>query len=86
MSLVAPRRLEETAALAQEVSARFLPNLVMAGAVDGHRESAAGVPLLEGRGAIDGKPTAYVCRNYTCELPVSDRTALAKQLDALPTR
>jgi hypothetical protein len=44
------------------------------------------MPLLEGRAAIDGKPTAYVCRHYTCELPVTERAALAKQLDALPTR
>jgi hypothetical protein len=54
--------------------------------IDGHREAAAGMPLLEGRAAIDGKPTAYVCRHYTCELPVTERAALAKQLDALPTR
>ncbi len=86
VSLVAPQRLEETATLAQEVFGRFLPNLVVAGAIGGHHELAVGVPLLEGRGAINGKATAYVCRNYTCELPVTDRDALAKQLDALPTR
>jgi hypothetical protein len=86
VALVAPGRIEETAGLAEEVFARFLPNLVAAGMVDGHREAWAGVPLLEGRGAIDGKPTAYVCRNYACELPVIERTALAKQLDALPHR
>jgi uncharacterized protein YyaL (SSP411 family) len=44
------------------------------------------VPLLEGRGAVDGKPTAYVCRDYACELPVTDRAALARQLDALGSR
>jgi len=54
--------------------------------VSGHREAAAGVPLLEARAAVDGKPTAYVCRNYACELPVTDRAALAKQLDALSHR
>jgi uncharacterized protein YyaL (SSP411 family) len=35
---------------------------------------------------VGDRPTAYVCRNYACELPVTDRTTLAKQLDALPTR
>jgi len=88
VALVAPRRIEDTAPLAQEVFGRFLPNLVAAGAIEGlgRREAAAGVPLLEGRTAIDGKPTAYVCRNHACELPVTERAALAKQLDALPTR
>ena len=86
VALVAPNRIEETAELAQEVFGRFLPNLVAAGMVDRHGEAANGVPLLEARTAVDGKPTAYVCRNYACELPVTDRAGLAKQLDALPSR
>src|SRR5438067_1043038 len=86
IALVAPTKVEETAPLAEEVFGRWLPNLVAAGMVSGHREGAAGVPLLEGRAAIEGKATAYVCRNYACELPVTDRAALAKQLDALPSR
>jgi uncharacterized protein YyaL (SSP411 family) len=86
IALVAPTKVEETAPLAEEVFGRWLPNLVAAGMVSGHREGAAGVPLLEGRAVIDGKATAYVCRNYACELPVTDRAALAKQLDALPSR
>jgi hypothetical protein len=86
VALIAPRALEETAPLAEEVFGRFLPNLVAAGMVHGHGENAAGLPLLEGRGAVGDRPTAYVCRNYACELPVTDRTMLAKQLDALPTQ
>ncbi|HEY3101579.1 MAG TPA: thioredoxin domain-containing protein, partial [Methylomirabilota bacterium] len=86
VALVAPRRMEETQPLAQEVFGRFLPNLVAAGMIDGKNAMTTGVPLLEGRTAIDGKPTAYVCRNRACELPVTERAALAKQLDALPTR
>ena len=31
--------------------------------------------------AIDGKPTAYVCRNFACELPVHDVTQLRGLLD-----
>jgi uncharacterized protein YyaL (SSP411 family) len=86
VALIAPRTIEETSELAREVFGRFLPNVVTAGMVDGQREATAGIPLLESRLALDDKPTAYVCRNYTCELPVTDRAALAKQLDALPTR
>jgi uncharacterized protein YyaL (SSP411 family) len=41
------------------------------------------MPLLQGRALIDGKATAYVCRNYACELPVTDRAALARQLETL---
>ncbi len=69
--------------LAAEVFGRFLPNRVVAGMVAGDAGAAAGMPLLEGRAMIDGKTTAYVCRNYACELPVTDRAALARQLEAL---
>jgi uncharacterized protein YyaL (SSP411 family) len=31
-----------------------------------------GVPLLEGRTAVDGKPAAYVCEDFVCQRPVTD--------------
>jgi uncharacterized protein YyaL (SSP411 family) len=31
----------------------------------------SGVPLLAGRPAIDGAPTAYVCRGFVCDRPVT---------------
>jgi uncharacterized protein YyaL (SSP411 family) len=70
------------APLVEEAFARYLPNRVVAGAVTG--DTAAGsLPLLAGREAIGGKPTAYVCRNYACDLPVTDRDGLRRQLDSL---
>ena len=38
------------------------------------------VPLFAQRTRQGGKDTAYVCRNFTCELPVTDPEALAAQL------
>ncbi|MBS43386.1 MAG: N-acylglucosamine 2-epimerase [Nocardioides sp.] len=38
-----------------------------------------GVPLLSGRGPVDGEPAAYVCRGFVCDRPV---TTLS-ELDAL---
>lgn len=32
---------------------------------------APGVPLLEGRVLRDGRPTAYICRNFVCDAPVT---------------
>jgi uncharacterized protein YyaL (SSP411 family) len=83
LALVAPNALAEVEPLAREAFGRYLPNLVVAGAVSGQPDTARGIPLLEGRGPVDGRPAAYVCRNYACELPVTDTAALARQLDAV---
>jgi uncharacterized protein YyaL (SSP411 family) len=34
------------------------------------------VPLLVGRGEVDGRPAAYVCRNFVCDRPVTDPVLL----------
>jgi uncharacterized protein YyaL (SSP411 family) len=38
------------------------------------------VPLLADRVMIDGRPTAYLCRRFVCQMPVTDATALERQL------
>ena len=71
----------ETEALLSEVSQRYLPNRVLVGSAgDGTAETRSGVPLLEDRDRVDGKPTAYVCENYACSFPVTEPAALAAQL------
>ena len=69
-----------TAALLREVNRRYLPNRVLAGADGATAAAASGLPLLAGRGMLDGKPTAYVCENYACQLPVTNAADLAAQL------
>jgi uncharacterized protein YyaL (SSP411 family) len=81
VALVGPSR-ESLRPLAAEVFGRFLPNRVVAGAVGSDVAEHAGLPLLEGRATVDARPTAFVCRNYACELPVTDPSALAEQLDS----
>ena len=55
----------DTAALERAVRAEFRPHVVLAGG-DGD------VPLLEGRGAVDGRAAAYVCEHFACQRPVTD--------------
>ncbi|MBI2777243.1 MAG: thioredoxin domain-containing protein [Chloroflexi bacterium] len=42
--------------------------------------AASVVPLLAGRERVKGRPAAYVCRNFSCQLPVTDPDALVAQL------
>jgi uncharacterized protein YyaL (SSP411 family) len=77
LAIVGPPGDEATAALIAVVTSGFRPNLVLAVSPDG---STSAVPLLEGREQIDGQPTAYVCRDFACRLPVTDPAALRAQL------
>jgi hypothetical protein len=81
VALVAAAGGDGLGALVREVFGRYLPNRVVAGMVAGQTVPAAGIPLLAGREAVGGRATAYVCRNYACELPVTDPAGLARQLD-----
>jgi uncharacterized protein YyaL (SSP411 family) len=52
----------------------FEPNTVVAvGPGDG-------VPLLEGKGLVDGQPAVYACENFACRAPVTDVANLSKRL------
>jgi uncharacterized protein YyaL (SSP411 family) len=44
-------------------------------------EPAEAVPLLAGRTLVAGAPAAYVCRDFTCRLPVTDSMELRAALD-----
>ncbi|GAB3037562.1 thioredoxin domain-containing protein [Parafrigoribacterium mesophilum] len=44
--------------------------------------AAAGFELFEGRTAQGGAPTAYLCRDFVCRLPLTDPDALATELAA----
>jgi uncharacterized protein YyaL (SSP411 family) len=38
-------------------------------------------PLLQGKGQVDGRPTVYLCRNFTCSQPVTEWEDLKKLLE-----
>src|SRR4051794_33508251 len=62
--------------LATVIREKLRPHLVLAGGPEGSEEP----PLLAGRTAVDECPAAYVCQNFTCQLPVTDPTELRRQL------
>jgi len=54
----------------------YLPNLVLT-RVDAPDES---VPIWSGKVPVEGKPTAYVCRNFACSPPATSWDALGEPL------
>ncbi|MGZ4393746.1 MAG: thioredoxin domain-containing protein [Gaiellaceae bacterium] len=65
-----PRELAVIGPPDSAVARRFLdawdPNAVVAVG------PAEGVPLLEGKGLVDGKPAVYVCEHFACRAPVTE--------------
>jgi len=55
----------------------YLPLAVMAGR---DKPSDEGPALLEGRTRLQGRPAAYVCREFTCKRPTADPVEFANQL------
>ncbi|MVA76088.1 DUF255 domain-containing protein [Auraticoccus sp. F435] len=80
VAVVGPADDPGTAELAQ-AARRLAPggSLVVAGAPD-----SPGLPLLASRPLSGGRPTAYVCRQFVCRLPVTTVDDLAAQLATDP--
>jgi hypothetical protein len=67
-----------TVALVAETRRGFHPGQVVAVRGD---LAASAIPLLHDRIALDGRPTAYVCRDFACRLPVATPGELRAELD-----
>jgi uncharacterized protein YyaL (SSP411 family) len=57
--------------VARAALSRFDPNAVVAFG------PAEGVPLLDGKELVDGRPAVYVCERFACQAPVTDAAKLA---------
>ncbi len=78
VAIVGARDDSRFSLLEREVAAHYVPSLVVAGGNSNERDMA----LLADRTPRDNVPTAFVCRSYTCDEPVTDAAALGPQLDA----
>ena len=67
---------EELAPFLNALRSEYRPFQVLAAGPGGD----ATLPLLEDRPQVNGKGTAYVCRNFVCQTPLIDPDELADQL------
>jgi uncharacterized protein YyaL (SSP411 family) len=79
--VIGNRDRDDTRLLLDSVRTRFLPNKVLIFSDGPEEQAVLRIPLLQGRRGANGA-TAYVCRNGTCKLPVTDPRALVEQIES----
>jgi hypothetical protein len=79
IALVGDPGTAEFRALLRVIHDRYLPNKILAQAQE--RSDDPRIPLLKGKGRINGQAAAYVCENFTCQRPVTTPNDLAGQLE-----
>jgi uncharacterized protein YyaL (SSP411 family) len=82
IALVASSKRDELGPLLDVVRRTYLPNRALIVAVEGPALDRLGklVPWLEGKRALRGRATAFVCDRGRCDLPASDAATLDRQL------
>ncbi|MGP4003235.1 thioredoxin domain-containing protein [Streptomyces sp. 8N706] len=81
VAVVGPDKDPATAALHRTALLGTAPGAAVAVGAPG-AEDAADVPLLRDRPLLEGRPAAYVCRNFTCDAPTADPGVLAERVGA----
>jgi uncharacterized protein YyaL (SSP411 family) len=65
--------------LTRKINSLYLPNKTLQ-ALDPDVPPEKVSPLLEGKRQVDGKPTVYICHQFTCSPPVTDWNKLEELL------
>jgi uncharacterized protein YyaL (SSP411 family) len=73
---------EDTQAMIREIQTRYAPNtLIIVNPIGAdQQEVEAVIPLVQGKNALGGKATAYVCENFSCQSPTSSLEELKEML------
>ena len=79
--VVGDRQSAGTREILAGIHSLYLPNLTLQLA-DPDEPLEKFSPLLGGKTQLDGKPTAYVCQNYTCSAPVTSWPELQRLLES----
>ena len=82
IALIGPLQDPGMRALVATVHRRYMPNKVVVAVPPEQVFDWDDLPVLDGRMMVNGLPTAFVCENFVCKLPVTDPEALDAQLDA----
>jgi uncharacterized protein YyaL (SSP411 family) len=81
--IIAPEgKRAEASPFLSEFRKAFLPNRILSVITEGNEleSHAAVIPLVQGKSALEGKATAYVCEKGICLLPTGDPDTFAREI------
>jgi uncharacterized protein YyaL (SSP411 family) len=82
VAVLAPASRDEASALRDRLRSNFVPNKAFAVLTDAEAsQQEAEIPWLQGKRAMGGKSTAYVCERGRCDLPTAKPEMFHKQLE-----
>ncbi len=81
VAIIGDPAASDTRALLAVLRQRYRPTTVWACAAPDDQAARTAIPLLADRPPLDGRATAYVCRQFACQAPTTDPAVLAAQLD-----
>ena len=83
VALVGPSAAAEMREFLRLIRRRFVPNKVVAFSEAEAAQGSEAMPLLQGKVALGGRPTAYLCEHFRCKAPTTDREMFEKMLTAV---
>jgi uncharacterized protein YyaL (SSP411 family)/aryl-alcohol dehydrogenase-like predicted oxidoreductase len=84
LALVGAKDDPAFSALRDTVRTMYLPNRILA---TSHRtDGVSSHPLLAGKKPVDGRTALYICRDFSCQQPLTDPVSAAEVLSRLSTR
>jgi uncharacterized protein YyaL (SSP411 family) len=85
VAIVGDPSAPESGALLEVVNAHFRPHVAVAFKRSEDQDVERLIPLLADRPMLGGQATAYVCRNFACQLPTTAPDELERQLAHRPS-
>jgi uncharacterized protein YyaL (SSP411 family) len=75
--VVAVKKKIDALPMLKEIQTRFMPDKVLCLVSEDDPASAYSSPLTEGKSALEeGRPTVFICENFSCKRPITDIAAL----------
>ena len=80
VAIVGDPAAHDTQSLLESINEEYAPDIVLALRHPEDDAAAEVIPLLAERNQVDGKATAYVCRQFVCRRPTTDLVKLREQI------